>query len=95
MESVYKYVKQFYSGSYVIGVSLFIAASTCVMSFISALILGYMDKKAERVLRRHDDAGGEVPRLSDVKTFKVSFWMVSVVCVAYYVAIFPFIALGK
>jgi hypothetical protein len=54
-----------------------------------------MDKKAEKVLRRNVDTGGEIPRLSDVKTFKVSFWMVSVVCVAYYVAIFPFIALGK
>lgn len=95
MESVYQYVKQFYTGSYVIGMVLFIAASTCVMSFISALILGWMDRKAEKVLRRLDNAGGEVPQLSDMKTFKVSFWMVSVVCVAYYVAIFPFIALGK
>lgn len=74
---------------------LFIAASTCVMSFISALILGWMDRRAERILRRTDNASGEVPQLSDVKTFKISFWMVSVVCVAYYVAIFPFIALGK
>lgn len=95
MESVYKYVKQFYSGSYVLGMVLFIAASTCVMSFISALILGWMDRRAERMLRRRDNSSGEVPQLSDVKTFKVSFWMVSVVCVAYYVAIFPFIALGK
>lgn len=95
MESVYQYVKQFYTGSYVIGMVLFIAASTCVMSFISALILGWMDQRAEKVLRRTDSAGGEVPQLSDMKTFKVSFWMVTVVCVAYYVAIFPFIALGK
>lgn len=95
MESVYQYVKQFYTGSYVIGMVLFIAASTCVMSFISALILGWMDMRAEKVLRRADNAGGEVPQLSDLKTFKVSFWMVTVVCVAYYVAIFPFIALGK
>lgn len=95
MESVYKYVKQFYEGPLILGMVLFIAASTCVMSFISALILGWMDKRAEKVLRRSVAHDGEVPRLSDVKTFKVSFWMVSVVCVAYYVAIFPFIALGK
>jgi MFS family permease len=95
MESVYKYVKQFERGSRILGMALFIAAGTCIMSFASALILGWMDKRAERILRRRDDAGGEIPRLSDVKTFKVSFWMVSVICVAYYVAIFPFIALGK
>lgn len=96
MESVYKYVKQLgYTGPYIIGMALFIAAGTCVMSFSAALALGWMDKRAETYLRRSNDSGGEVPRLSDVKTFKVSFWMVSVVCVAYYVAIFPFIALGK
>ncbi|CRK94234.1 CLUMA_CG007749, isoform A [Clunio marinus] len=95
MESVYKYVKQYYSGPYIIGMSLFIAAGTCIMSFISALVLGWMDKRAETYLRRVENTEGETPHLSDVKTFKVSFWMVSVICVAYYVAIFPFIALGK
>lgn len=95
MEPVYKYVKQFYSGPQILGNVLFIAAGTCVMSFASALILGWMDKRAEKVLRRNDSGDGEIPRLSDVTTFKTSFWMVTVICVAYYVAIFPFIALGK
>lgn len=96
MEPIYKYVKQFYEGSYVLGMVLFVAASTCIMSFISALLLGWMDKRAEKVLRRQPIASeGEIPRLSDVKTFKTSFWMVTIICVAYYVAIFPFIALGK
>lgn len=96
MEPVYKYVKQYYTGTYVLGMVLFAAASTCVMSFTSALLLGWMDKRAEKVLRRQAIASeGEIPRLSDVKTFKVTFWMVTMICVAYYVAIFPFIALGK
>lgn len=96
MEPIYKYVKQYYTGTYVLGMVLFAAASTCVMSFTSALLLGWMDKRAEKVLRRQAIAAeGEIPRLSDVKTFKVTFWMVTVICVAYYVAIFPFIALGK
>ena len=34
-------------------------------------------------------------QIKDIKTFPVSFWLVSVVCVAYYVAIFPFISLSK
>ncbi|CAG9797126.1 unnamed protein product [Chironomus riparius] len=96
MEPVYKYFKQYYTGTYVLGMVIFAAASTCIMSFTSALLLGWMDKRAERVLRRQAIAAeGEIPRLSDVKTFKVTFWMVTVICVAYYVAIFPFIALGK
>lgn len=44
MEPVYKYVKQFYQGSHIIGVVLFIAASTCVMSFMCACILGKMNQ---------------------------------------------------
>lgn len=96
MESVYQYVRKFYTGSYVLGMVLFVAAGTCLMSFASALILGWMDKRSEKYVRRGNaNDASEIPRLSDVKTFKVSFWMVSVICVAYYVAIFPFIALGK
>lgn len=98
MESVYQWVKKTYvgsPGSYIIGMVLFIASTTCLMSFTAALLLGWMDKRAEKILRRSTDNGGEIPKLSDVGTFKVTFWMVTVVCVAYYVAIFPFIALGK
>lgn len=95
MEPLYKYVNQYYTGYMCIGVVLLLATTTCVMSFICALILGWMDKRAQRILRRNDNPTGEIARLTDVKTFKTPFWMVSVVCVAYYVAIFPFIALGK
>lgn len=78
------------------GAVLLLATSTCIMSFMCALILGWMDKRAQRILQRNDNPpNGEVAKLTDVKTFKISFWMVSVICVAYYVAIFPFIALGK
>lgn len=31
----------------------------------------------------------------DVLTFPPAFWLLSVVCLAYYVAIFPFISLGQ
>jgi len=54
-----------------------------------------MDKRAERILKRNNNPGGEIAKLSDIVTFKLDFWMVSVVCVAYYVAIFPFVALGQ
>lgn len=54
-----------------------------------------MDKRAERILKRNNNPGGELAKLSDIVTFKLDFWMVSVVCVAYYVAIFPFVALGQ
>lgn len=95
MEPLYKYMSQFYQGHMCTGAVLLLAGLTCVMSFICALALGWMDKRAERMLQRNVAAGGEVAKLSDVRTFRITFWMVSVICVAYYVAIFPFIALGK
>lgn len=95
MESVYKYMSQFYHGPMATGSVLMLATTTCVMSLACALGLGWMDKRAQRILQRNDNPGGQVANLSDVKTFKITFWMVSVICVAYYVAIFPFIALGK
>jgi len=65
------------------------------MSLLCALLLAYMDKRAERILKRKTAQEGEVVRLTDIKDFSATFWLISVVCVAYYVAVFPFIALGK
>ncbi|KAM9231870.1 lysosomal dipeptide transporter MFSD1 isoform 3-T3 [Leptosomus discolor] len=38
---------------------------------------------------------GEVIKLTDVKDFSVSLWLIFVICVCYYAAVFPFIGLGK
>jgi len=38
---------------------------------------------------------GEVVKLTDVKYFPFSLWLIFIICVAYYVAIFPFIGLGQ
>lgn len=95
MEPIYKYMNQWYKGHLCLGVVMLISFLTCLMSFACAVLLGYLDRRAQRILQRNDNPGGEIAKLSDVKTFKVSFWMISVICVAYYVAIFPFIAVGK
>uniref|UniRef100_A0A1A9VXR8 Lysosomal dipeptide transporter MFSD1 n=1 Tax=Glossina austeni TaxID=7395 RepID=A0A1A9VXR8_GLOAU len=94
MQPIYNYVKTYYPHN-TIGVVLLLAAGTCVLSLLCALILGWMDKRAERILHRNLNPGGEIAKLSDITTFKITFWMVSVICVAYYVCVFPFIALGK
>lgn len=95
MDPMYEYVGNWYQGYVCLGVVLLIATGTCIMSFICAVILGWMDRRAQTILQRNDNPSGEIAKLSDAKTFKVTFWMVSVICVAYYVAIFPFIAFGK
>ncbi|XP_043262920.1 major facilitator superfamily domain-containing protein 1-like [Colletes gigas] len=95
MDPVYNYVSQYYKGPQCIGIVLFLAATTCVGSLICACALGIIDKRAERLLRRGEGQEHKVVGLSDVKDFKLIFWLITLLCIAYYVAIFPFISLGK
>ncbi len=78
-----------------LGWTLMIAGSTCVMSFICSLVLGAMDKRAERLLNKASAQSGDTVRVQDVFSFPAAFWLLSVACLAYYVAIFPFISLGQ
>lgn len=95
MEPVYAWVNESYSGYKCLGIALFIATATCVLSMLCALIIGYLDKRAEKLLRRNETASQEKVQLKDIKDFPLTFWLLTLICVAYYVAIFPFIALGK
>jgi hypothetical protein len=65
------------------------------MSLLCAVFLAFMDKRAERMLKRKTAQEGEVVHLTDVKDFPAVFWLISVVCVAHCVAVFLLIALGK
>ena len=71
------------------------ASTTCFMSLFCALFLAYMDKRVEKILKRKIAQEGQVVRLTDIKDFPAIFWLVCIICIAYYMAIFPFIALGK
>ena len=53
-----------------------------------------MDKRRETLLQLEPDET-EVVRLRDIVSFPFIFWFVSIVCLAYYVAVFPFISLGQ
>jgi len=82
------------AGHTALGWTLMISGSTCIMSFVCSVILGWMDKRADRILKKSAAETGEVVRLKDVIGFPLSFWLLSVICLAYYVAIFPFVSLG-
>ncbi|XP_041068591.1 major facilitator superfamily domain-containing protein 1 isoform X2 [Carcharodon carcharias] len=78
-----------------LGISLMIATSTCVFSLLCALAIAYLDKRAERILNKDQGKTGDVVKLKDVKDFPLSLWLIFLICVFYYVAVFPFIGLGK
>ncbi|XP_066508170.1 major facilitator superfamily domain-containing protein 1 isoform X2 [Hoplias malabaricus] len=83
------------AGHYTLGSALMIAACTCVFSLLCALALAYFDKRAERILHKEQGRTGEVIKLKDVKDFPLQLWLIFIICVGYYVAIFPFIGLAQ
>ena len=71
------------------------ASVTCILSFVCALILAYFDKRAAKILKKDETQTGEKVNLTDAKNFSLSFWLICIICVTYYVTIFPFTALGR
>lgn len=94
MNHVYDWISNSYTGYQCLGLALFFAAITCVLSLVCALILGYFDRRAERLTNRSAGKTGEVVKITDAKDFSASFWLLTFICVSYYVAIFPYIGLG-
>nr|XP_036853797.1 major facilitator superfamily domain-containing protein 1 [Manis javanica] len=71
-------------------------------STVNMNLMGWLYAKVETSLGStgHTTLGvtlmiGEVIKLTDVKDFSLSLWLIFIICVCYYVAVFPFIGLGK
>lgn len=94
MPFLYAAVAKLYPGATGLGVALLIAASWCVMSMLCAVVLAILDRRAQRIMGREDAMTGEVVKLTDVRYFPKTFWLLCFICVSYYVTIFPFIGLG-
>lgn len=85
------------SGHTLLGLALFLSASTCLFSLICAIILGALDKRAELIMKRNEETPNtetEVVRFRDIKEFNLSFWYLAIICVTYYICIFPFVSFG-
>jgi len=86
----------FGDGTTALGWTLVIAGSSCLMSFVCSLMLAWMDKRRNNLLGISEmGETGEVVKISDVKSFPVSFWFLTLACLAYYGAIFPFVSLAQ
>lgn len=69
----------------------------CVVSFFFALLLCWLDRKAD-IEDGKDEAAGAVAvsdeekfRISDIKEFNLAYWIITFNCVMMYGGIFPFI----
>lgn len=81
-------------GHDLLGILMFVTAGTCMMTLISALILGALDRRAAKIMKRVPVSESETIRFGDIKDFNLSFWFLTVICVAFYICVFPFISLG-
>jgi MFS family permease len=74
--------------------ALWAAVLLCLVSLLSNVVSNLMDVRGEKVLHMKD--GGESDKIvfADIKQFKPSYWYVTLLCLTFYSAIFPFTALS-
>jgi nitrate/nitrite transporter NarK len=75
---------------------LWVGAFCCVFSLVGAILLSLMDKYAEK--RRKVKLSGvddPPPKLTDVKDFPLTLWLVFFICVTFYIAVFIMIQFGS
>ncbi|XP_065070271.1 major facilitator superfamily domain-containing protein 1-like [Rhopilema esculentum] len=99
MQPVYQRFARVYKEPYgdgykTLGYALFFGVIFCLFSLSISLTLAFLDKRANRILRRDDAKTGEIIRLKDIKEFPFSCWLIFIICVMYYVSVFSFIDLG-
>jgi MFS family permease len=72
--------------------ALWVAAALCGASLVANLLYNVLDKKAEPVLGLGESGGGDEIDWSQVRRggFGPSYWYVTLLCVTFYSAIFPF-----
>ncbi len=74
--------------------ALWAAVLFCGFSLLAAFVYAVMDKHGEHILNLPKPLADEKVKLSDVKVFSKSYWYVTILCVTFYSAIFPFTALS-
>lgn len=95
MHRIFDNLRGNYSPQTALGYTLLIAGLTCLLSFFASILLALQDKRAERILARPTMQSDEKISLRDATNFKSEFWMLTIICVSFYVAVFPFIAIGS
>ena len=74
--------------------ALFVAVIACAISIVGNIFYIIMDRRGEFALKLKDEKVEEKIVLKDIKEFKPTFWYVTLLCVTFYSAIFPFTALS-
>jgi MFS family permease len=73
--------------------ALWAAVLLCVVSLACNLVFIVMDRHADKVLAMKEGESDKIV-LADIKQFPPSYWYVTLLCLTFYSAIFPFTALS-
>ena len=98
MVPLYNFFHRFYQAHYAMGWALTIAGGTCVMSLCCAVILFFLDRRAQIMVRdpKRKKSKEDPPiRFDDILALPATYWIVCITCLSYYVAVFPFVSLGQ
>jgi len=73
--------------------ALWVGTALCTLSFIFVMLYGFLDKYAEKYVKRGpiDPTENEL-NFRAVAHFDARFWILSFLCMAYYSGVFPFVA---
>jgi MFS family permease len=74
--------------------ALWLAAVLCAASVIANLLYNVLDKRAEAAIGLKEESAGDRIEWGKIGGFPPSFWYVTLLCVTFYSAIFPFTALS-
>jgi MFS family permease len=74
--------------------ALIAAMLMCLLSLLANVVYVLLDRKGEKALGLADSASSDKIVLKDIKFFKPTFWYVTMLCLTFYSAIFPFTSLS-
>jgi len=74
--------------------ALWAAVFFCGVSLLCNFLFIVMDRHGEKVLGLPTPEAGDHIRLADIRSFGASFWYVTLLCVTFYSAVFPFTSLS-
>lgn len=96
MGPLYNNVKSKQGENEAIGLSLLVASCFTLMSLICSFILGWVDRKREKLGERQDSIVEDKPiKFSDIGRLPATFWLLCLATMTYYGTIFPFISLSQ
>ena len=71
----------------------------CIISLLCAVFLGLFDRRAEKILKKKNDPESEEMvrekiTIKNIFKFPLKLWLLTVICVIYYVTVDPFLGVA-